>query len=373
MAHRQHAVSRQRHIEFNSISPHIRSMLERRNRIFRMSRAGTPMPDNGNPPARWDHRVYDGHEETLPRVMNRRTAIKTLGAVASGIAAHAQVPLPPPTANRTSPLICVYSGNLAKVPYAMLGDIAGQIGYEGVDLTVFPGGHVNPFIANVDMVRAVEAIRGSNLEVPMISTELTSTTNPAAYAVLALAYQGAVKMFRTGYWPLTTAASRQQRIADTRRDIAGLVMLGRRCSMEAMIPNRAGAYVTHSVSEAESLIAEMDPRWTGLYLDVAAALADAGPDGWPAAMKAALPRAKAVAISDFRPKPGNSGETEPCPLGQGTVDWSKAFSMLADARFTGPLSIHMDYAAKDAPNAAHNDLEFVRKHVQQAYAAAQKS
>jgi len=305
--------------------------------------------------------------------MNRRTAIKALGVAASGIAVRAQAPLPPPTANRTSPLICVYSGNLAKVPYAMLGDIAGQIGYEGVDLTVFPGGHVNPFIANVDMVRAVEAIRGSNLEVPMISTELTATTNPAAYAVLALAYQGAVKMFRTGYWPLPAPGLRQQRLVETRRDIAGLTMLGRRCNMEAMIPNRAGAYVVHSVSEAQSLIGEMDPRWTGLYFDIAAALADAGADGWQAAMKTALPRAKAIAVSDFRQKPGNSGESEPCPLGQGAVDWAKAFSMLAEARFTGPVSIHMDYPAKDSPNAARTDLEFVRKQVQQAYAAAQKS
>jgi hypothetical protein len=305
--------------------------------------------------------------------MNRRTAIKALGAVASGIAARAQAPLPPPTANRTAPLICVYSGNLAKVPYAMLGDIAGQIGYEGVDLTVFPGGHVNPFIANVDMVRAVEAVRGSNLEVPMISTELTSMNNATAYAVLALAYQGAVKMFRTGYWPLAAPNLLQQRLVETRRDIAGLVMLGRRCKMEAMIPNRAGAWVGHSVSEAQSLIGDMDPRWTGFYLDIAAALADAGVDGWPAAMKAALPRAKAIAISDFRPKQGNADAVEPCPLGQGTVDWDKAFGMLAEAHFTGPISIHMEYAAKDSPTAARNDLEFVRKHVQQTYSAAQKS
>lgn len=305
--------------------------------------------------------------------MNRRTAIRTLGAVASGIAARAQAPLPPPTTSRSSPLICVYSGNLAKVPYAMLGDIAGQIGYEGVDLTVFPGGHVNPFIANVDMVRAVEAVRGSNLEVPMISTELTSMNNATAYAVLALAYQGAVKMFRTGYWPLTAPALRQQRIAEARRDIVGLVMLGRRCNMEAMIPNRAGAYLGHSVDEAQSLIGDMDPRWTGFYFDVAAALADAGADGLPAAMKTALPRAKAIAVSDFRRKPASPDTIEPCPLGEGSVDWAKAFSLLAEAHFTGPISIHMDYPVKDAPNAARNDLEFVRKHVQQAYPAAQKS
>ena len=36
---------------------------------------------------------------------------------------------------RGAPIICGYSGNLAKVPYAQLGLIAQQIGYEGVDLT----------------------------------------------------------------------------------------------------------------------------------------------------------------------------------------------------------------------------------------------
>jgi L-ribulose-5-phosphate 3-epimerase len=305
--------------------------------------------------------------------MNRRTAIKTITAAAWAAAARAQLPLPPPSAARTLPLICVYSGNLARVPYAMLGDIAGQIGYEGVDLTVFPGGHVNPFIANVDMVRAVEAVRGSNLEVPMISTDLTSMSSPAAYAVLALAHQAAVQMFRTGYWPLGTGSAAQQRMAEIRRDIVGLFMLGRRCNLQMMIPNRSGAYAGHSVAEAQSLIGNMDPHWTGFYFDLAAAAVDAGKAGFAAAMEAALPRTKAIAVSDFRPKAGDSAATEPCPLGEGSVDWAKAFSILAGAHFTGPLSIHMDYAAKDSPNAAGKDLEFVRKQVQQAYAAAQKS
>jgi sugar phosphate isomerase/epimerase len=222
------------------------------------------------------------------------------------------------------------------------------------------------------MVRAVEAVRGSNLEVPMISTDLTSMSSPAAYAVLALANQGAVQMFRTGYWPLGTGVGPQQRLAEIRRDVMGLVMLGRRCNLQAMLPNRAGAYAGHSVAEARSLIGDMDPHWTGFYFDIAAAVADAGTAGWPVAMEAALPRTKAIAVSDFRSK-GDSGATEPCPLGDGSVDWAKAFSILAAARFTGPISIHMDYAANDSPNAAHKDLEFVRKQVQQAYAAAQKS
>jgi hypothetical protein len=59
-------------------------------------------------------------------------------------------------APRTTPLICAFSQNLVKVPYSELGLVAQQIGYDGVDLTVMDGGHVNPHITNVDLVRAIE-------------------------------------------------------------------------------------------------------------------------------------------------------------------------------------------------------------------------
>lgn len=285
--------------------------------------------------------------------------------------ARAQEPLPPPTTKRSAPLNCLYSGNLAKVPYPMLGDIAGQIGYEGIDLTVFPGGHVNPYIANVDMVRACETIRASQLELPMISTELTAMTQPTAYAVLALANQGAVPMFRTGYWPLDVGPPVAQRLLEVKRDIMGLVMLARRCEMETMIPNRAGAFAGHSLAQEQALIGDMDPRSIGYYFDIAQCLREAGPQNFDAALRSALPRAKAIAVSDYKPDP--AAKNDACPLGEGAVDWAKVFAALAQARFTGPISVHMDYVAKDSPGAARKDLEFVRKQVQQAYSAVQKS
>ncbi len=118
--------------------------------------------------------------------MTRREAIASLGAsVLTARAAFAQQATekngglkagaaPPP---RTTPMICVYSQNLIKVPYPELGFIAQQIGYDGVDLTVFDGGHVDPKITNVDMVRAIESVRGAGLEVPMISTVLNGVAD----------------------------------------------------------------------------------------------------------------------------------------------------------------------------------------------------
>jgi sugar phosphate isomerase/epimerase len=76
-----------------------------------------------------------------------------------------------------------------------------------------------------------------------------------------------------------------------------------------------------------------------------------------------------VAVKDFIwSKKSGQWKTEPCPLGEGMVDWPKFFGMLARARFTGPISLHVEYNPADQVSAMQRDLEFVRKHIGAAYA-----
>ena len=64
----------------------------------------------------------------------------------------------------------------------------GTVALSGVDLTVRPKGHVLPERAAEDLPRAFEAIRSHGVEVPMISTELVSASDPAAaYRRIAVA------------------------------------------------------------------------------------------------------------------------------------------------------------------------------------------
>ncbi len=81
-----------------------------------------------------------------------------------------------------------------------------------------------------------------------------------------------------------------------------------------------------------------------------------------------LPRLKAVSLQDFYwAKDGAEWKPRKCPLGEGMVDWNKFFSLLAAAKFTGPVSIAMEYAPKNEPGAMLKDLEFARKQIQQAW------
>src|SRR5579863_3989998 len=181
--------------------------------------------------------------------MTRRTAIAALGSASLLPRGFAQNPPAPgeeakpkfgySAPRRSTPMLCVFSRNLARVPYAQLGDIAGQIGFEGVDLTVLIGGHVDPRVTSVDLIRAFESIRGSNLEVPMITTSITTALEPTSYAVMYLTGHSQIPLFRLGLWQYEQIPIRQKQLM-VQRDLMQIVSLAQRCDICAMIPNRAG-------------------------------------------------------------------------------------------------------------------------------------
>jgi sugar phosphate isomerase/epimerase len=273
-------------------------------------------------------------------------------------------------APRTTPMICAFSQNLIKVPYPELGTIAQQIGYDGVDLTVMDGGHVNPHITNVDLVRAFESVRGAGLEVPMITTTITTINEQTAYPILAITGHTQVHLYRLGFWPYAvnpnTVPDIPRRMAQVRSDLTGLLALGRNYQMTAMFPNRAGGYVGEAVWDAQAVIGDMDPQWIGYYFDPSQATGDV-----EIALRLALPRLKAVALQDYTwVKAGNAWKMQMCPLGEGMVDWPAFFRVLAEAKFTGPVSVHQEYRVQDELGAMNKDLEFVRKQVKQAWGIA---
>ncbi|MGH9663417.1 MAG: hypothetical protein ACRD9L_03220 [Bryobacteraceae bacterium] len=95
---------------------------------------------------------------------------------------------------------CFFSKHLPNLNYDELGKTLRDAGFDGVDLTVRPKGHVLPERADRDLPRAVEAIRAHGIEVPMIATELTSASGPASRTILGTAARLKIPFFKLGYW-----------------------------------------------------------------------------------------------------------------------------------------------------------------------------
>ncbi len=296
--------------------------------------------------------------------MTRRTAIASLGALAAPRLGGGATPMPP---------ICIFSKHLSKIEYTELGAIAKELGFDGVDLTVRPGGHVNPYLVSVDLVRAIESIRGAGIDVPMITTALTSPNDPTARPILALAGRSKVPYFKMGYWKYGSAddvqaQDLQAKLAVVRRDVFGLSAIGRQYGIAAGFHNHSGDNVGEAVWDIQSIIADMDPRWIGYYFDPCHATAEGGVEGWNISLRLALPRLKMVAVKDFYwAKTGGKWSMQMCPLGEGMVNWQKFFSTIARGGFSGPISLHLEYNPKDELNAIRRDLEFARKQIHAAY------
>jgi sugar phosphate isomerase/epimerase len=293
-----------------------------------------------------------GGAALLAREARGQAAAEKLGGPKAGEAAQVH----------KTPMVCCFSQNLAKIPYAELGNIAAQIGYDGVDLTVMDGGHVNPRITNVDLVRAIESVRGAAIEVPMITTTLTSPSDPTLYPILAITGHTQVHLYRTGFWPWGYMPDLARRTAEIRSDLINLLAVGKQYEMTAMIPNRAGGYFGEAVWDANTVVSTLDPNLIGYYFDPSQTAA------WEQALLLARPRLKAVAVQDYYfEKSGKAWVRKPCPLGEGLVDWELFFRILAQSRFAGPLSIHYEYQQQDSLSALTKDLEFVRKQIQTAW------
>ena len=267
-----------------------------------------------------------------------------------------------------SPTICLFSKALSKIHYSHLGEVLKDLGFDGCDLTVRPGGHVEPALAPADLYRAIEAIRAESVDVPMITTAFTMASDPTLRAVLAIAGRMKVPLFKLGYWHYGAANQIERRVDEVRRDVAGLVAQGRVYGMAAGFHNHSGDYVGEAVWDIHAIIDGMDPDWIGYYFDPCHATAEGGEDGWNIAMRLALPRIKMVAVKDFYWAQANGHwNMQICPLGQGMVKWPEVFATLASAHFAGPISLHIEYEPAEPLNAIARDLAVLKKQVAAAW------
>lgn len=268
----------------------------------------------------------------------------------------------------TGPTLCFFSKHLPGLDPKALGATVRDLGFAGVDLTVRPGGHVDPARAAEDLPRAIEAIRGAGSEVPMITTAVTSASDPAAAPIFAAAARAGVRFVKPGYWRYRLADVRGE-LAAAGRDLAGLAALARQHGVEVGFHNHAD-YLGASVWDIAPHIDPLDARAIGYYFDPRHAVVEGGGVGWKSAFSLAAPRLKMVAVKDFHWERRNGKwAVRDCPLGEGMVDWGWFAGALARASFTGPISLHLEYEIAGASpaerqartiEAARRDLAFLR-------------
>ena len=311
------------------------------------------------------------------KVCSRRDFLAAASAAACATAISATAPARPlaATPRPYAGTLCLFSKPLPEMDWRRLAQAVKKLGFGGIDLTVRPEGHVLPERAQEDLPKAVGIIRDAGLEVPMITTALTSASDPTARPILSTAAKLSIPFFKAGYY--------QYKLVDVRRELAaageqfrGLVVLAGELGIQAGYHNHE-EYIGAPVWDMASVIEPLDPRWAGFYFDARHATAEGGVGCWKIALNLVMPRLKMLAVKDFRWEKTKKGWQDlNCPLGEGMVNWKYVFNHLAAANFHGPISLHLEYefpgatpAAREQSvlRAAARDLDFLKARVREAY------
>ena len=242
-----------------------------------------------------------------------------------------------------SPIV-MFSKHLAELSWGDLGKAVKSAGFDGVDLTVRPGGHVLPARVTDDLPRAVAAIRDAGSLVAMLTTGLTKPDDPAAAATFAAARAVDVPRLKAGYYRYAFADARRE-LAEATTSFHMLVAMAKRAGVVFAYHNHSGDYVGAPVWDALQMIEGQPADATGLYFDVRHATVEGGLGGWRAALQMAAPHLRMLAIKDFYWEKGANGRWRvvDCPVGDGMVDWKAFGTELRKASFSGPMSLHIEY------------------------------
>jgi sugar phosphate isomerase/epimerase len=250
--------------------------------------------------------------------------------------------------------ISVFSKHLQWLEWEAMAQTAVEIGFDGVDLTLRKGGHVEPERAEQDLPKVAEVIRKAGLALPMVTAGIVDASTPNAEAMMRAMHSVGVKQYRWGNLRYAEGQPIPAQLERLKRDVAKLAELNRKYDLCAMYHTHSGDEVGAAVWDLWLILKEQDTSRVAFNYDVCHTTIEGGLGAWARSAQLVAPMTRGIAIKDFRWERSAKGEWRPqkCPLGEGMVNFKRFFAILKEAKFNGPVQMHFEYPLGGAENGA---------------------
>lgn len=219
------------------------------------------------------------------------------------------------------------------------------MGFDGVDLTVRPGGHVLPEEVEKGLPEAVKIIESKGIKVPMITTAVTNADADYSEEIFATAAECGVEYLKLGYWHYEGFGKIRSQIDSIRKKLDGIEKLCEKYDVCAAIHSHSGDFVSASAAVVSMLLDGFNPDCLGAYIDPGHMTLEGGKSGWKIGIDLLSDRIKMVAVKDFGwfNDDDKKWYSKLIPLNQGIVRWNQVFTYLNQIDFDGCVSIHSEY------------------------------
>jgi L-ribulose-5-phosphate 3-epimerase len=248
--------------------------------------------------------------------------------------------LPDPGKSR----ICAFSKLFQFLDYNQLSEVFAAAGLDGIDLTVRPGGHVEPENVKSDLPKAVKAARNNGLEVHMMTTAITDADNRLNVEVLNVAAELGVKYYRFGYLDYDYTKSVPDNLDNARKILEKLAILNEKAGIHGAYQNHhQQPHIGNPVWDLWYILKDINPEWVSCQYDIWHAVIE-GYSSWSTGLRLLSPYIRTRCIKDFTWMNQNGRMApEAVPLGEGQIDFDAYFRLLRDLNLKSDTSLHIEY------------------------------
>lgn len=237
----------------------------------------------------------------------------------------------------------IFSKHLHWLGYEAMAEKVATLGFTGVDLTVRPGGHVEPARVRADLPKAVAVLRKAGLQVETITTAIESVDSPFAKDIIKTAGELDIRYYRLGWINYDVNKPIGQDLKRIQKQLKTLADLNRQYNIRGAYQNHAGKSFGASIWDMWMIFKELDTTYIGSQYDLRHAMVE-GLHTWENGFDLIAPFVNTLTVKDFHFKKQVDGEPlENVPLGSGIVKWEAFFKKLQEKKIKVPITLHCEY------------------------------
>ena len=248
----------------------------------------------------------------------------------------------------------IFSKHLQFLNFKELGEKTVEMGFNGVDLTVRPNGHVLPEQVFDVLPKAVYDIKRSGANCIMMTTAVNSIDNQTDVNVLKAASENSIRYYRSNWFKYSKEKPMEACLMDYQKDIKNLSTFNKKLGLVGCYQNHAGTNVGSSIWEIKKILELANLESFGAQYDIRHAVVEGGLS-WPNGIKLIKDNIKTIVLKDFKWGQIN-GVWKPVnvPIGEGMVDFISYFKLLKKYNINVPVSLHCEYDLGGAERGSKN-------------------
>lgn len=247
----------------------------------------------------------------------------------------------------------LFTDNLADLGIRDACRAAKAAGFDGLDLTVRPRGHVLPENVNPGLDQAFQIAAEERVEIPMISTFITEADAPHTREIIVEAHNH-IRTVKLGTWRYTPFGSLTKQLDEARRKLDAIIQVTRRYSILPCLHAHSGPILSNGPL-LYHLLKDFSPEDVGAYVDPMHMTLEGGLSGWEMVLDLVAPWVALVGVKNFifqpRDRDANGQQRfdwKFAPLADGMAPLPEFFKRLKQLRYDGTVSLHSEYKGRSS-------------------------